>query len=103
MDGLYLDPNDLRPARSAAVGIPHVASLEQASSPLFRARQRALWRTLEDAGLLPQMGDARGARGGEEGGCPTYSESDCYSDHSRESGSEHELSRQYECLSKKDV
>ena len=42
-------------------------------------------------------------RGGEEGGCPTYSESDCYSDHSRGSGSEHELSRQFECLSKKDV
>ena len=103
LDGLYLDPNDLRPALSAAVGIPHVASLEQASSPLFRARQRALWRTLEDAGLLPQMGDARGARGGEEGGCPTYSESDCYSDHSRGIGNEHELSRQFECLSKKDV
>ena len=76
-----------RPA-PAAVGMRHLAPSsalpEPNSSPLFHARQQALWRTLEEAGLLS-------AAGGEAGwGSPACSEVDCHSDVSSGSGSEQE-------------
>lgn len=98
-----LELNDSMRARPAVEGIQDHASLglpEHANSPLFLARQKALWQTLEDAGLLPE----RPARGGDgEGGaaCLTYTESDQLSDLSRRSSSKHEHAAPR--ISKKDV